>query len=438
MKTEFTPEEKLIIDESPEIGIGEAEGWTDKFFTLFPALKNRNYRLYFSGQLVSLIGTWLQIVAQGWLVLQLTNSAFMVGLVAAVSSLPTLLFTLFGGVIVDNFPKRKILVFTQTASMILAFTLGILTVFNLINVLEIAILAFCLGLVNALDAPARQAFAVEMVGKEDLHSAIALNSGIFNGARVIGPSIAGFVIAVVGTGGAFILNGVSYVAVIFALLSMRLTIVTIRQKVHPLNAIKNGIAYSYKHPIIKTVLVFAGVTSIFGWSYTTMMPVIAKNTFHLNAAGLGWLYAATGFGALTATVLVSALSKRINFLVFILGGNLLFSVSIIIFTFTTVLPVALVLLYFAGVGLLSQFSMLNSTIQHMVEDSYRGRVMSLYTLMFLGMSPIGSFQIGFLSEHLGTENAIRIGSAIVLLFGLLIFANHKKIQEAYLKYKTEK
>ncbi len=235
---EFTRDEKYIIDESQEISVGEVSGWFQKITSFFPALRNKNYQLYFMGQLVSLIGTWLQIVAQGWLVLELTNSVFLIGLVAAVSTLPTLLFSLFGGVIVDRFNKQKIITFTQTASMLLALVLGLLTVFKIINVWQIMILAFLLGVVNAVDMPARQAFVVEMVGKSDLASAIALNSGIFNGARVIGPSIAGILIGLVGTGGAFILNAASYLAVILALFYIKAKAIVHKNHPHPMLAIK--------------------------------------------------------------------------------------------------------------------------------------------------------------------------------------------------------
>lgn len=431
----LTPQEQHIIDESSEISIGEAGWWTTKALAIFPALRSKNYQLYFSGQLVSLIGTWLQIVAQSWLVLELTNSAFLIGLVAAAASLPTLLFAAFGGLIVDAFPKRKILFFTQTSSMILAFILGILAVLKIINVWEITLLAFLLGVVNAIDIPARQAFAVEMVGKQDLASAISLNSGIFNGARVIGPSLAGFLIGVTGTGGAFILNGFSYIAVIFALSQIKVKSIIHKTHPNPLKAIKEGVSYALAHPIIRTLLVFAGVVSIFGWSFTTVLPIIARNIYHSGATGLGYLYAAMGLGAVSATVAVSALSNRVSALIFILGGNVLFSVAIILFTLSPTLVTALIFLFLAGFGLLSMFSMINTTIQSLVEDRYRGRVLSLYTIMFLGMTPFGNLQVGYLSEHFGTGFAIRLGAILTLLFGALIFVNREKIRKSHTKYK---
>lgn len=396
-------------------------------FNIFPALKSRNYKLYFTGQLISTIGTWLQIVAQGWLVLKLTNSAFLIGLVAAVATLPTLLFSLFGGVIVDKISKRKILLITEISAMILAFVLGILTILNIINLWEIMILAFLLGVVSALDIPARQAFTVEMVGKEDLHSAISLNSAIFNGARVIGPGFAGFLIAFFGVGGAFILNALSYIAVIIALLMMKVSAVTHKTHPNPLLAIKEGVVYSMKHPLIRTLLLLAGFVSTFGWSYTTIMPYIVEHTFHADASGLGYLYAASGIGALFATFTVSAYAKKFNSFVFILGGNILFTIGAVLFSLTASINQAYLYLFIAGFGLLAQFAMMNTLIQSHVEDRYRGRVMSIYTIMFLGLAPLGNLEVGFLSEHFGTAFAIQFGAIITFLFGVYVFLSRKRI-----------
>ncbi len=427
MVKELTTEEKYIIGESQELSIGESEGWTFRFFKIFPALKNRNYQLYFVGQLVSLIGTWLQIVAQGWLVLQLTNSAFLIGLVAAISASPTIIFSLFGGVVIDRFSKKKILFFTQFFSMILALVLGILTVFHIVTVMEIMILAFILGIVNAIDIPARQAYAVELVDRKDLPSAIALNAGIFNGARVIGPGIAGFLIALIGAGGAFIVNGLSFGAIMIVLIFIHTKAVLPKEHPHPLKAIKEGISYSFSHETVRTLLVFAAVLSIFGWSFMTIMPVIAKNTFHMDATGLGYLYAASGIGALIAAVIVSAFGNRMSPVLSIIGGNVLFAVTIFIFTLTRDLPVALFFLLLSGIGLFLEFSMMNTVIQHLIEDEYRGRVMSIYTIMFLGLSPLGNLEIGFFSEHFGTDFAIRLGASVIFLFGFLVFLSRKKI-----------
>lgn len=429
------PEERdLLYEENQEVNVGENSTWVGRIMSAFPAFESRNYRLYFAGQLVSLVGSWLQIVAEGWLVLQLTNSPFLIGLVTALAMIPSLLFSLFGGVIVDRFPKKKILLFTQSAAMVLAIIYGLLTVFHFITIYEIMTLAFLLGVVNALDIPARQAFVVEMVGKEALGSAIALNSGMFNAARVVGPGIAGILIALVGSGGAFLLNGVSYIAAIIALYMMNVPSVVASVHGNPFKAIKEGVSYAFSHPVIRLLLIFTGVVSIFGWSYSTVMPYIAKNSFGLNAAGLGYLYAATGMGALVGTVILSAFSKKVSDVTFIVGGSITFTVSLFLFTLTHSVWYAYILLFFAGIGLISQFATINTSIQHLIEDNMRGRVMALYSVMFLGLSPIGNFEVGLLSEHFGTSIALQIGIVIVFLFALFIFFTRHSVRAKHEAY----
>lgn len=428
MANEYSQDEQRIINESAEISLGERPEWVRKLAEAFPAMQSKNYQLYFWGQLVSLIGTWLQVIAQSWLVLILTNSAFLIGLVSALGAAPALFLSLFGGVLVDRFPKKYIIIVTQTSSMLLAFALGFLTVFHVVNVPQIIVLSFLLGVVNAVDIPARNAYVSELTDKRGWASAIALNSGVFNAARVIGPSIAGLTIGLVGTGGAFILNGISYIPVIVALFFINTPTHIEKHHAHPLEAIKEGLIYSFSHPTIRTLLIFVGIVSIFGWSYTTIMPVIAQNTFHLGATGLGYLYAAAGLGALIATLLVSAFGNGLNPMVLILGGNTLFAVSLILFTLTANLTLALILLFFAGVGLLAQFATMNTTIQHLVEDRMRGRVMSIYALMFLGLSPIGNFEIGWLADKFGTGFAIQSGCVIVFIFGLLVYFNRHRLR----------
>lgn len=426
--------EKYLISQSPEKSVGESTRWA-KRLKAFPALRNRNYRIYFFGQFVSVVGTWLQIVAQGWLVLQLTNSAFLIGLVAALATVPSLLFSLVGGVVVDRYNKKKILFITQTAAMILALVFGTLTIMGVVTVPVICTLAFMMGTVNAVDAPARQAFISELVSKDELASAIALNSGIFNSGRVIGPGLAGILIAVVGTGGAFIVNGISYLAIIIALLFLKISEKPAAQSLHPLLAIKEGIKYSYAHPVIRTLLAYTAMVSVFGWSYTTIMPVIARNTFHVDAKGLGYLYSATGLGSLIATFLVGAYSKKIQPIFFIVGGNTLFCISLVLFTFTDKMVVALPLLFLTGLGLLAQAATMNTIIQGMVKTEFRGRVMSLYILMFLGLAPVGNFEIGWLTENFGVSWAISINCTIVLICAAIIYTYQKNIRQAYQNYK---
>ncbi len=410
----------------------------NKLLTLFPAFESKNYTYYFVGQLISQIGTWLQIVAQGWLVLTLTKSPLLIGVVAASGTLPSLLFSLFGGVIVDRFDKKKLIALTQFLSMILAFTLGILVVTNLITVWQIIVLSFLLGVVNSVDMPARQAFVSEMVESDKVASAIALNASIFNAARVVGPSLAGFLIALVGTGGAFLLNGATYIAAIIVQFLI-IPIVTTHNATHahPIEAIKVGVVYTWKHPVVRSLIILTAVVSIFGWSYTTLMPLIAQTIFHQGAGGLGYLFAAAGLGALTSTFMVSAYGGKYNSSVFINGGIILFSIAMIAFSYTENIWIAYVTLFFSGFGLLSAFSVINARIQHLVEPAVRGRVLSIYLLMFVGLFPVGNFQIGFVSESVGPLVAIRIGAIIVLVAGVVGYMVKGKIIKSHEEYLTQ-
>lgn len=434
-----TPEEdQYIQSESSEINIGEAPHWTDKILSSLPAFKSRNYTLYFIGQLISMIGTWLQIVAEGWLIFQLSHSAFYVGLSAAASTLPSLFLSLIGGVIVDRFEKKKVILVTQTSSMILAFTLGILTLLHIITVWHIIALAFLLGVVQAVDIPARQAYVSDLVDdKKLLSSAIALNSTIYNSARVIGPTIAGILITFFGLGMAFICNGISYIAVITALLFIKTKHTPPTIHPNPIRAIREGLRYAFSHPTIKSLLISSAVMSVFGWSYSTLMPVIASTIFHLDASGLGYLYAATGIGALLATMIISAYSHKINPYIFIVGGNILFAVGLILFSFTTNLYLAYVFLFIVGFSLVGMFAMVNTTIQHTVSDHMRGRVMSIYVLSFMGFSPIGNFEIGYVADRWGVEAAIRVGALIVLAFGIYFYTSLKKVKNTQLKWNEK-
>jgi len=409
-------------------------------YTLFPALKNKNYSIYFWGQITSLVGTWLQIVAQGLLVLELTKSPFLIGVVATSQTLPTFFFALFGGVVVDRFDKRKVIIGTQVASMILALVLGILTITKVVTIEQIIVLSLLLGLVNAIDAPARQAFTVDIVGKEDLPSAIALNSATFNGARVIGPSFAGIVIGLVGTGGAFLVNGITFFAVIFALYSLKVGKLSEKPiQTGVFTEIREGIVYAYTQPVLRTLLIFTTIISIFAWSYITMLPLIAQNSFQQDAIGIGYLFAVSGLGALLASVVVSAWGKRFSPMRFIILGAVIYSLAIVGFSFANQLLLAYFFLFFVGFGILITASMLNTTIQANVDDRFRGRVMSLYVLSFMGLFSVGNFQIGLFSELFSPEIALRIDGGIVGIAAILLFLVRAKVrqsQEIYLQHTS--
>lgn len=395
---------------------------------IFPALKHQNYRYYFSGQLVSLIGTWLQTVTLGWLVFQMTQSPFMVGLIGAVQFLPMLIFTVVGGVIADRVDKRKLLLTTQISFCILATTLGLLTVFGYANIWVIGVFAFLLGTVNAVDTPGRQSFIIEMVGREHLHSAITLNIGSFNSARVIGPAIAGFLIAVVGAGATFILNGLTFLGPIIALSTMKTKFIPPTSKHHPILAMKIGLKYAYRHPIIRTLLLFTIIFSIFGFSYTTMLPVIAERVYNQSAFGLGLLFSAAGLGAVIGTLVMAVIYTKYPPRLLLLGGSFLFASSLLAFTLTTNFVFALILLFISGIGFASQLSLINTTIQNSVENHVRGRVMSIFTTCLLGMQPIGNLQLGYLSEQIGSRPAIAIGAMIIFGFSVYLYLTFTKLE----------
>jgi predicted MFS family arabinose efflux permease len=418
-------EEQYILDENQEFSLGE-NPLVNTFFKAFPALSHRNYQLYFGGQLISFSGTWLQMVAQGWLVEQLTHSAFWVGVINALSMLPILFFSLIAGVIVDRFPKKKIIFFCEGSNMVFSFFLGTLIYFNAINLVMLSVFVFLMGIINSLDMPARQAFAVEMVGKDKLSSAIALNSGVFNGTRVIGPALAGYLIALYGTSGAYLINAASFIAVLIAIYYIKPLGVSTKVHPHPVEAIKEGLRYSMANSKIKILLLTACVYSVFGWSYGTLLPVITEKVYHQGAAGLGHLYTAIGVGSIIGIVTVSALLKKHSSTYIIPGSGLLFSLALFLFTLTTNFFLALCCLCFVGAGLIVLFSLLNSEIQHLVTDNIRGRVMSIYSLVFLGFMPFGNFAVGFIADRLGSFVALRICAIILLVFGIFLLILFKK------------
>ncbi len=422
-------EEEYIMSESQEIESGERPGWTRHFMGAFPALKHRNYRLYAMSNVVSQVGTWLQNVAQGYMVYEITRSAFWVGFVSALYFIPILFFSLFAGVLIDKYSKRRILYITQSSQAILALLLGVLVLMGSVQAVHIAVFAFLLGCANALDMPARQTFMLLIVRREDLSSAISLNSGSFNAARIIGPSMAGIAIAQLGIGGAFVINGLSFIAVLFALYSMRLNEVIHSTHPNPWRAIKEGLSASFHHPVIRPLLFMASLAAVFGWSYVAIMPVIAKDIFHQGARGLGYLQAAAGFGAVLGAVVVSSQARRIKPYVFIFSGVSIFSAALVVFSFMTQMQGGMIALAFAGFGLILMFSTINATIQHLSPPALRGRIMSVYTLMFIGMSPFGSLVVGLLSDVVSVPNTLRL-NAIMLLIGVCaLFVTQKQLRD---------
>ncbi|HBC91734.1 MAG TPA: MFS transporter [Pelotomaculum sp.] len=383
----------------------------------------RNYLLFFSGQCISLIGTWMQNIAMSWLVYHLTGSALMLGLVGFVGQVPTFFISPFAGVLADRWNRHRILIFTQTMAMLQAFTLALLVLTKNVSIWHIIPLSVFLGLVNSLDAPARQSFVVEIVeNRNDLGNAIALNSSMFNGARLVGPSVAGILISLMGEGWCFLINGVSYFAVIIALLAMRIKPFRIEGKQD--NIFKNlveGFAYVGRHAPIRYILMLLALVSLTCMPYTVLMPIFSSEILRGGPHTLGFLMGTCGMGAFIGAVFLASrqsvrgVEKNIPFA----AG--LFGISLIFFSQSRSLWFSLLLMLFAGFGMIVHLASCNTVIQTIVDDDKRGRVMSMYAALFMGMAPFGSLFAGTAASRFGAPNTVLVGG-IACVIGSFLFA----------------
>jgi len=402
------------------------------FGQTFAAMRHRNFQLYFGGQLVSNVGTWMQIIAQGWVVYQIGHSETTLGLVAFASAIPILVITPWAGVVVDRVSRRTLLIMTQTGSMLLAFALAALTFTGAAREWHIVVLAALLGVVNAFDAPARQAFVPEMVGKEDLPNAIALNSMMFNSARVLGPALAGLLLAIIGAAWCFTLNGISFLAVIIGLWVMELP---------PHRAVHNpashwrqlisGVQYTVRNREMAALILISLVFSVFGISYSTLLPAFVEKVLHQGVMAYGWVTAASGLGAVSGAILLASQfgnGRRGQLLVL---TNIAFPVILVAFSFTSFYPLSLVLAYGLGLGFMMQFTTLNTLLQTRVKDAFRGRVMGLYTITFFGFAPFGNLLIGFLGEKLGLGIAMTLFAVCSLILSRLVLIKIPEVQKMY-------
>ncbi|WYL97595.2 MAG: MFS transporter [Gloeotrichia echinulata IR180] len=392
---------------------------------LLPALRSRNYRLYFAGQGISLIGTWMTQLATIWLVYHITNSALMLGVVGFTSQIPSFFLAPFGGVFVDRFSRYRTLIGTQILAMIQSLALAVLTLTGVIEVWHIIALSLFQGLINALDGPARQAFVPEMIEKrEDLANAIAINSTMINGARLIGPAIGGLLIASIGVGYCFLLDGLSYIAVLIALLAMKIkhTKIPVTQG-NVWQKIKEGFVYAFGFPPIKAILLLSALVSFMGMQYTVILPIFVKEILKSGPDTLGFLMAASGVGALIGGIYlvtrqtVLGLGKLLSWAPISLGMGLI-GLSLSHF-----LPLSLFTMLFVGLGTILQIASSNTILQTIVEDDKRGRVMSLYGMSFLGMVPLGNLWGGLVANQIGAANTLMI-DGIVCILGALLFARH--------------
>jgi MFS family permease len=388
--------------------------------TTLRSLKHRNFQLFFGGQMISLIGTWMQSIAEAWLVYRLTGSSLLLGSVGFASQFPVFLAAPLGGIVADRYNRQHVIIATQVSSMILAFIYAMLTLTHRITVKEIFVLAILLGLVNAFDIPGRQAFLVEMVGKDDLINAIALNSSMFNGARIIGPAIAGVLVAKIGEGWCFFANSMSYIAVIVGLLLMRVAPRVLRPSGSPIAHIIEGFKFVRNTAPIRAILLLLGVVSLVAMPYTVLMPIFADRILHGGASGLGILMGATGVGALLGALTLATRTGVYGlgrWITFSCGG---FAITLVTFAFSRIFWLSTALLVPVGFCMMLQMSSSNTLIQAMVPDELRGRVMSVYSMMFMGMAPFGALFGGALADKLSAPITVSMG-AVAALGGAVIF-----------------
>ncbi len=386
------------------------------------ALRHRNYRLFWTGQLISLIGTWMHQTAQGWLVFKLTDSPFFLGLTGMVASAPILLFTLAGGVLADRHPKKNIILLSNIVVMFLALTLAVLVATGAVNVWHVLVLSFLIGSVNAFEIPARQSFIIELVGKEDLLNGIALNSSAFNVTRMIGPAIAGVIMGSFGLAPCFFINAISFIAIVIALFKMRFKPEEVRITSKPgmTKSLKEGIKYIFHNPDISTLLIAAGIVSFFGFPYISFLPVYARDILKTGATGLGILMGCAGAGAFTGAVGLAIKGDTARKGIVMGAAGILFSSALFVFSLSTTVWLSYTMLFLVGLGAINQIATANSLLQLNVPNELRGRVMSSFTTMFLGMTPLGNFTVGSLAHYVGTQNALMTSAGFCLAGTLII------------------
>jgi MFS family permease len=395
----------------------------------FTALKYRNYRLWFFGQMISLFGTWMQMSAQGYLVFQLTHSPAYLGYLAFVTGIPTWMFMVYAGVIADRVSRRTVLVITQTYMMILAFILATLTFTDIVQPWQIMILAFGLGLGNAFDAPARQAIVFELVEREDLANAIALNSAMFNSAMAVGPAVSGVTYALLGPAWCFTINGLTFIAVIIALLLMKLKPRDIPLRgTSTLSELKEGFQYVFSHPVIRTIIILVAMTSMFGFSFVTLIPAWAVRILQGNETTNGLLYSARGIGALIGALGIASLGRFTFKGKLLTVGMFVFPLGLLIFTWVRWLPLSLLTLAGVGAALILVVNLANALVQMLLPDQLRGRVMGIYTFAFLGIMPIGGLLAGTIAEHFGGPITIAFSSLILLGFAMIVWISVPKLR----------
>jgi MFS family permease len=402
---------------------------TSRIPQMLRALRHRNFQLFFSGQLISLIGTWMDNIAEAWLVYRLTGSSLLLGTVAFAGQIPVFLLAPIGGMVADRWNRRRVVIATQASSMMLAGILAVLTLTRRVTVWEVVVLAALMGAVNAFDIPARQAFLVDMVGREDLMNGIALNSSMFNGARVIGPSIAGILVASIGEGWCFAANSISYIAVIIGLLLMhvnRAPVETLR--VSPFEHIVEGFRFVWNTGPIRALLLLLGLVSLVAMPYSVLMPIFAAKILHGNARTLGVLMGATGVGALGGALTLASRTGVKGLGRWVAVACASFGTFLILFSLSRWYLLSVALLVPVGFAMMVQMASSNTLIQAMVPDRLRGRAMAVYSMMFMGMAPMGALLSGWSADHLGAQWTLAIGGVGAIVGAALFARNLPKIR----------
>lgn len=416
--------------EPPELPLAEVEeAGVIAVPRIARALRHRDFRLFWGGNFLSNVGTWMQNVAQGWLVLQLSNSAFWLGVVGFASAIPILFFALIGGVVADHVNNRKLLMVTQSAMMVFAFVMCGLAYFRIITVPEIALLALGTGIAQSLNTPSYQALVPQLIPREDLTNAIALNSAQFNMSRVIGPTLGGFAMAAVGVAGNFFLNGLSFLAVLFALTRMQYPSREAPPEGHLWGKLKQGFSYVFGHSYMAPLVLLTAIASLLAIPYLTFVPYFARDVLHRDARGLGILMACNGVGAFFGAGTIAYVTHLRRRGVFVVRAGMAFFAVIILFSFSRSFLLSGLLLIAAGYCMIIMVATVNSMLQHLAADPMRGRVMSIYSTAFLGLPPLGSLIAGSLSRVVSPAHAIAGMCAAAMLASLAVLAWKKELRE---------
>jgi MFS family permease len=397
--------------------------------TFGPLIRYPNYRLYWSGALASNVGTWTQLVAQGWLVYDLTGSTFYLGLVGFATAIPNLFLALVGGVLADRFERRKLMIFTQTGAMVMAFVLTYLTLAGIVTVWHIIAIAFLAGIVNALNTPVRQTIISDLVPKQELLSAIALNSVQFQVSRTLGPVVAGLIVAALGPGWCFFINGLSFLAVIAALVAMKLPPLTAVERTTSMaKNLVEGVRYVRRDPMILSLVGLATIPSFFGMPYTQLMPAFASGVLNAGAEGLGFLMSCAGLGAVLGALGVASLGKGAPRGLLLLGAIITFGLGLAVFASSQLFALSAAMLLVVGISSMAYNALNQTFLQTLTEDAMRGRVMSMLTVATFGLQPFGTLVIGSAAEVVGTQQATMVGGLVCALFALWMFATRPAIR----------